>query len=1146
MIIALRLALFLVASLTLLSYLGYTPARLLVRERAARLLLLPALGFCVLVIAASFLNYFLPMPGVLVLTIASATIANLWTARRYGWGLGLPGKAPLAAIALGVLAYAIANLPQVHADTLAFLGVQWDLEIYLPLSEYLKRCAMGGRLDTHPSPLLATMNDPAVRGGSGWGFMYLDSALGSLLGWPSWETYRPTLHLLFGLSAPAMFALCRWGFRMGAGGSLVATGLVALNGLNLWVASIGLGGHVVAFVLLPMSTLGVLWMVRQPTWLAAVITGVFVTGLLMSFYTGAAAVLAAVLVPIGLYALAMQSGRAQLLKRAAAAIGVLAALGLIAHLRFGLLLPLYLRDGLSEGWKVADFLSLSQAVGLAPFILVQQRLTGDPFLPDLTAGTVAAWGTAMSVAVVCLCGLSLTRAGWERGAWLAALLGLGLFAALLRFGSGYPYGYFKVFSLGYFVLAAGIGQGLATLFTGAWLPQRWSGLRGSIRYPSAALATLLTIAAVPLLAANLQQSLRYFWELDPNELPRSTWQLSALGDHLNPGDAVYVSGRSGFDPRFAAMVAYFLMDNPVVGNLKSAYGAVRSERPDQEFEYLLFQRSERPEEVGVAVTDLVWRNELVALYRRPRFWAANVDLESIQAPVTLSAIPVEVRLNPDAWALSHGQPLFDGASAPTSPRQQVEMTLLALQASAVLVTTGGQSQTVDIPAGLVRYRSESVTTPSTLSIVLPSGVRDVRLLGVRILQATASGQLVQPSADLVVLQAKPEVNGTSAQLDLDMYVNSSRNGFTAGSVEFYRRDRSGLTPAGFTQVLHAKRPQSASLTWRGDLTDARCGDAAPRVPRADGEYEGHLALYHVNEEVYRQRWLRFSIRDGRVTNQRLDALPPYIVQYLSPPKEVLALATFLAPGAEVYLPVARELDHSFIATAVATLADRRWIADLSEHDARPGYLLLPTAMAPESMGVERTSLLWEGQSARLYRIADGTALLARPYPPSATEGTPSTNTARRDRTKSWISGALASQEPAALVSAETVRREGTATISVDYLGPAAPGTLIGLDIYETASCAPAHYGWWAAPISQTGLSPRFELIPAAQRVTLADGKGELASQTWPARDGTYRGFVMIKQGETFDTLPAFEFTLAGGQVTTFESLDGSQVVRVRP
>ncbi|MSQ10030.1 MAG: hypothetical protein EXR52_03385, partial [Dehalococcoidia bacterium] len=891
MIIALRLALFLLASLALLSYLGYTPARLLVRERAARLLLLPALGFCVLVIAASFLNYFLPMPGVLLLTAAGATVANLWTARRYGLGLGLPGKAPLTAIALGVIAYTIANLPQVHADTLAFLGVQWDLEIYLPLSEYLKRFAMGGGLETHPSPLLATMNDPAVRGGSGWGFMYLDSALGSLLGWPSWETYRPTLHLLFGLGAPAVFALCRWGFRMGAGGSLMATALVALNGLNLWVASIGLGGHVVAFVLLPLSTLGVLWMVRQPTWPATVITGVFVTGLLMSFYTGAAAVLAAVLVPIGLHALAVHSGRAQLLMSAAAAIGVLAALGLIAHLRFGLLLPLYFRDGLSEGWKVADFLSLSQAAGLAPFVLVQQRLTGAPFLPDLTAGTVAAWGTAMSVAVVGLCGLSLTKAGWERSSWLAALLGLGLFAALLRFGSGYPYGYFKVFSLGYFVLAVGIGQGLTTLFTCAWLPQRWSGLRSSMRYPSAALATLLTIAAAPLLAANLQQSLRYFWELDPNELPRSTWQLAALDDHIDPGTAVHVSGRSGFDPRFAAMVAYFLMDNPVVGNLKSAYGAVRSERPDQAFEYLLFQRSERPEELGVAATDLVWSNDLVALYRWPRSWAANVDLESVQALVALSATPVEVRLSPDSWALSNGQPLLAGASAPTSQRQQVEMTLLALQASTVLVTTDGQRQTVDIPAGLVRYRTESIDTPSTLSLALPNGVQGVRLLGVRMLQATGSGQLVHPSTDLVVLQAKPAVNGTSAQLDLDMYVHSSRNSFTAGSVEFYRRESAGLIPTGFTQLLHAKRSQSASLQWRGDLTDARCGDGAPPLPRADGDYEGHLALYHVNEEVYRQRWLRFSIRDGRVTNQRLDALPPYLVQYLSPPKEMLTLAT---------------------------------------------------------------------------------------------------------------------------------------------------------------------------------------------------------------------------------------------------------------
>jgi len=1145
MIIALRLALFLIAALALLSYLGYTPARLLVRERADRLLLLPAFGFCVLVIAASFLNYLLPMPGVLAVTVVGATVANVWTVRRHGLDLPLPGRAAGAAMALGVAAYAVANLPQVHAGTLAFQGVQWDLEIYLPLSEYLKRFAMGAELVTHPSPLLATMNDPAVRGGSGWGFMYLDAALGSLLGWPSWETYRPTLHLLFGLSVPAVFAVCRWGFGMGHGASLVAAALTAANGLNMWVASIGLGGHAVAFVLLPFSTLGVLWVVHDRSAQAAVVAGVFVTGLLMSFYTGAAAVLAVVVGPIGLWALAGHPARAQLLRGAGIAIAVLLVLGAIAHVRFGLLVPTYFSAGLSEGWKVSEFLSLSQAVGLSPYLLVQQRLTAYPFLPDLSPQLVAAWGTVLSVAVVGLLGLAMTRGGWGRSSWLAALLGVAAFAALLRYGSAYPYGYFKVFSLGYFLLAAGIGQGLAVLFSGGWLAGRWPAPTGALRYPSRLAAAALALAAAPLLAANLQQSLRYYWEPDPNELPAATWELATLDAHLPPGAPVYVTGRSGFDQRFAAMVAYFLMDNPVAGNLKSAYGSVRSERPDQPFEYLLFQRSERLEESGVSAADLVWSNDLVALYKRPQAWRAAVDLESVQAPLALTSTPVELRLRPDGWALYNGRPLYDGALSPPAERQQLELTLLSLQPAKVNLQSANGPTTIDLPAGLVRYQTAAVATPTTLALTQPAGGPEVRLLGMRMLQAGDGSAASQSSSDLVLLQAKPAVFGSSAQFELEAYVNSSRKGFTAASVEFYRRGRSGLEPSGFTQLLHAKQPQSARLTWRGDLTDARCGDGAPPLPRADGDYEGHLALYHVNEEVYRQRWLRFTIRDGVVANQRLDELPPYVVQYLSPPKEVLALGRVLPPDATVYLPVARELDHSFIATAAATLADRRFITNIGPGDALPAYALLPATVTPPELAITNVQLLWEGQSANLYRVSGDGLVLHRLPSESAPPGL-GTLTARRDSARPWVTAALSSQAPAALVSAEARHAGGDIAIAVDYQGTPSPTTLLGIDIYETASCAPVHYGWWAGPVAQTGLNLRFSLLPTAQRVELTGQAASLASQTWPARDGTYRGFVMIKQGETFDTLPAFEFTLKDGQLAGFEPIDGSKIIKVLP
>jgi hypothetical protein len=105
---------------------------------------------------------------------------------------------------------------------------------------------------------------------------------------------------------------------------------------------------------------------------------------------------------------------------------------------------------------------------------------------------------------------------------------------------------------------------------------------------------------------------------------------------------------------------------------------------------------------------------------------------------------------------------------------------------------------------------------------------------------------------------------------------------------------------------------------------------------------------------------------------------------------------------------------------------------------------------------------------------------------------------------------------------------------------------VGIDIYQVAGCAPAHYGWWAAPYGLLGAGTAFNLDLRNQQATaLGLSPGALASQTWPVGDGVYRAFVMVKQGERFDSLPVLEFTLRGGEPLDVTPYPGSMFVDVQ-
>lgn len=1237
--IYLQLALFFCTALISLSFIGYAPARFLLRGEAARFRLhfLPLMGLTSVIVLSSFLNSVVSMTVATWTMLVAATLVNsTWVARTHTLGIPLPDISGWLVLGLVLLSYAVGVSPLAHAQSTAFLGVQWDLEIYLPLTEYLKRFPMGFGLESYPNPLLEAVNSAPVRGGSGWGFSYAEAFQGVLLGWPSFETFRPFLNVVFSLSVPAVYLFCSWGLRLGRWTALLAAGLAGLNGLNLWIASIGLGGHAVTFVMLPMSLAATIALLRGPSTRGAALLALMVAAMLLSFYTGSLPLYAAAAAALGMTALIRDPRRGQLMKTSLTAVVFLLGLAMVGHLRFLEVLPLYFQHGLTEGWQVSAFTPLWEASGLSPFLLVRRgvELAGsNGFFQAVFSPEDADLAAAVSLGVLGLCVLGLRKRDWDRGAFLATCAALAAWAAFFRWGVDYPYGYFKVLSLGGFLLAVGAALGAATVASlgGEGLPLR-------LRMAAVAAKGVALVGGLLFLAlftANTATSLGFFWQPAPQSLPEAVWELQRMRTAIPRGAPVYVAGRSGYDPRLAGMVAYFLIDNPVVGNLSTSYGSVKNSRPDVPYDYLLLQRNERPEERGLDQRHLVWENEVAALYRRPENWLASVDLEGVRDPVPFQPHQgFTLQLTPDSWSLSNGKQLYQGAYQGWSPQQQVELSLLTFTENTASLRFNGVAQKVDFPPGLVSYRTQPLHTPGTLEFSMPDGVGDAWLLGIRLTQPDLSTPILTAGQNLMVLQPHVEVYGTQAQVSLDYVFAETNGGMLAVSLEVYKRDRV-VEPRGFWQLVRGVKESNGTTSFVLDLSSGSCGPSpsqlAPSggVITGDGAYQVHLAVYYVGEEILRKSLMTFRVSSGKVEDLRVVAGEGYLLQYFSTPREVYALAKAIPNGAEVFVPRLVDPDRAFIRAAVSFMRDRVAIVeDPGQRAALPNYALLPVGEKPDRWGYANSSPLWKNAEAVLYRRTDASPLAFFSF-----EGVPlrlaSSSPLKMDvqSNKAVVSFAglsrvqdlpgTASQQVAlkvagiarvrasleigsgagrqvvevqpgyfeyltapqtlaqgatwtirpsvpqdvgitslVLVPARTKeslptlvnhadsffvalsagQQERTAQIAFEMFGVYPADAVLGIDVYSERPCQLVHYGWWATPMASLPESFTLSLDLSSQTGQFAGASGSplfTDSQTWPVTDGRFRAFLLAKQGDTFRTIPVFEFARRDGKIADF-------------
>jgi len=207
------------ATLGLALLAGYAPARLLLPTDLQRWfwLAVPLLGYATSAIALGWISIFLPLSLGLWLFLGATIVVSALVLLRDGLPSGRQAWLEQTVVGtLAVIALGIGLLPLWDRPELLAIGPNWDIEIYLPLAEYLKQFSTGFSL-TDPAglpfpgesnPLLWRINffDPRW---AGLAFSQLHSAVGVILHQEAHQHFVGVLALLGALSLPAAFLFFR-------------------------------------------------------------------------------------------------------------------------------------------------------------------------------------------------------------------------------------------------------------------------------------------------------------------------------------------------------------------------------------------------------------------------------------------------------------------------------------------------------------------------------------------------------------------------------------------------------------------------------------------------------------------------------------------------------------------------------------------------------------------------------------------------------------------------------------------------------------------------------------------------------------------------------------------------------------------------
>ena len=855
--------------------------------RPVQPLLVPFFGYAFTTIAAYYalwLGLALDTARWIILALAAAINVFAWTRRRNATPIRIRWREVGLASGLGLFAGLVAVLPLLFHGLLAPIGSSWDVEFYLPLATYLRELPYARLGEALPNPLLTTIQvDPTYA--RAIGFSYFQAMVDSFGGWDAVRTFAPLLGWMRGLAAPAVFLFARYGLQTSRPSATLATMLVALNEVLLWVQYTGFAMHTSSMPLVPITLLLTIVALRELHWRSTAAAALLLAGLAANYHPALLGY-GALAAGAGLWYVGRGGRRGAVVLHGVALLASAVAASFLVHLRakrafFGV----YEQGAAPLG--TPDFISFRTLLGLTPLARAEA-----PAPPPWGAAIASVWP---SVIWLVYAGALLAGAWWvwrgrgERGLALTMLALAGIYALGLRYVVGYPYGHMKGLSFISFlplsIIAAGLGEagwaqnrnqksGIGNRESGSGNQELESGnqeaLYGVASVPAAptsiriaqafgASLLLLVVGATAWSSVDLVRR-------EPTLYGRDRLQLLELSQHIPPGAPVLVSGVAGMRGPTVGLVAYALRDHRLIGNTAAGYAVYNALSEGQIAPYAVLGADEDPTNWGY-IEPALWRNSIAALYAAPPGRIAHLAGQlAVYEPMTDRAMRHPTALDVLRFSIAPyrtlAQPLDIAVSAAElttgtlAGSAAVSRTLLievgAFDRATLTITGGGVDQTWPITPGMTLVRTAPIAAPAIVRLQSdqPVVVRWIELY------PTDAAPPPLPNTVLIGATTTPTTRGAQIAVRTPPTSQPLRM-----ALEIYE-DSTTPRHYGWALLPLGTATLDLDLAGRGLLEN---GAAVPITwgERAAGEYFAALWLYQ--GETLLGRLPLFSFRDDGTT-----------------------------------------------------------------------------------------------------------------------------------------------------------------------------------------------------------------------------------------------------------------------------------------
>lgn len=698
-----------------LFYFGYGLTRLVLPNALAawRWHITPLAGIAVTAVwdyGALFFGF--NLMGATFALLAAATLVNLLALRKVRWRPPRPGRAQLIIAAVALVVFLVSVAPLFRYGYITLIGENWDYEFYLPLADALRTLPTGALAQAPSNPLMTTVLSRHILP-LPMGFSYVQASLDVLLGADALDTFAVLLAVLHALGILSAYVFFRAALKMSERAALVASMLLAANGLLLWLTYWNFGLHLASLALLPIAvTLGVGALLdtddvagsRVRYILAAAL---FLAGLNVTYHPS----LIAALLPlgaVGIYALVARAERGRTLLTGAALVGLTLALSFptLFHLE-DFRREFYGRTPLAIGLR--EFVPLSDAYGVSLYLLdlaVGHTIPTPWLYASITQvwNLTAPWLTFAAVGASLFALWQLRRDRERRVVWYCLVGAAVVYVAVFRlpFLRPYPYGFLKSLSLAAFVLTALVVQGGEYLFQ---ISPQTLGFGGDLTYRIFRGALYLVTALFALsIAATFALSFEQYFKPAPAFFRADDLKLRELSAIIPQGAEVFLTDRSEVQKIPMGLAAYALQDYALRGKVTTGYGALDNAELGAVYEYGLLARGEDPTARGYQV-DPLWSNARFALYPRE----AGVTFQQRLDVSTVAPEPLTLTLGVDVVS-------DDADKLQAAGRRDLRAALATFVPQTVTLDVGGRTVEQTLAPGLTAIEIKDVALPAKLTI----------------------------------------------------------------------------------------------------------------------------------------------------------------------------------------------------------------------------------------------------------------------------------------------------------------------------------------------------------------------------------------------------------------------------------------------